>query len=272
MTNEWRLCVPRRVSSQLRMEGDRKAVEVNPENAPPGTRLDEQRGAEDEKAALDITRYWGDAGAHLTVGFIETPDRELRARILAHLNAWSERANVSFTEVETDPQVRIARWTAAEAPPGEDGYWSAVGTDVLLMERGAPTMNLEAFTMNTSEAEFRRVVRHEAGHTLGFPHEHMRKELVERLDRERVIAAYMRSQGWSKREVIAQILTPLEESSLLGSAVTDATSIMCYQIPGTLTRDGLPILGGVDINAADHEFAALVYPKAGAKTGAKAGG
>ena len=39
--------------------------------------------------------------------------------------------------------------------------------------------------MRMSEAEFRRVVRHEAGHTLGFEHEHMRAGLVKRIDRRR---------------------------------------------------------------------------------------
>jgi hypothetical protein len=113
--------------------------------------------------------------------------------------------------------------------------------------------------MATPESEFRRVVRHEAGHTLGFPHEHMRQELVVRLDRDKVIAAYMASEGWTEQDVIDQVLTPLEESSILGTP-TDETSIMCYQIDGSLTLDGTPVLGGVDINDADHTFAALVYP------------
>lgn len=119
-------------------------------------------------------------------------------------------------------------------------------------------MNLEGFTMAMPKREFRRVVRHETGHTLGFPHEHMRQELVVRLDRDKVIAAYMASQGWAEQEVIDQILTPLEESSILGTP-TDETSIMCYQVDGSLTLDGIPILGGVDINGADYDFAALVY-------------
>jgi hypothetical protein len=137
-------------------------------------------------------------------------------------------------------------------------YWSYVGTDIDEIPEDEPTMNLEGFTMAMPESEFRRVVRHETGHTLGFPHEHMRQELVVRLDRDKVIAAYMASQGWAEQEVIDQILTPLEESSILGTP-TDETSIMCYQIDGSLTLDGIPILGGVDINEADHDFAALVY-------------
>ena len=99
-------------------------------------------------------------------------------------------------------------------------------------------MNLEAFTMNTPDSEFYRVVRHEAGHTLGFPHEHMRKEIIQRLDREKVIGDFMASQGWTRQEVIDQVLTPLEESSLLATPTAEEDSIMCYEIPGSLTLDG----------------------------------
>jgi hypothetical protein len=217
-------------------------------------------GSAGEKLAIDVTRYWGTKGAHLTVGFIDTPDQELRKRILLHLNAWGKLANVSFVESATDPKVRIARRTAAEAA-GQDGYWSYLGTDIVLIHKNRPTMNLEAFTMQTPDSEFFRVVRHEAGHTLGFPHEHMRKAIVEKLDREKVIRAYMASQGWTRQEVIDQVLTPLEESSLLGTATAEADSIMCYEIDGSLTRDGKAIVGGTDITPNDHAFAAQVYPK-----------
>jgi len=59
-----------------------------------------------------------------------------------------------------------------------------------------------------------------------------------------------------------QVLTPLEESSLLGTA-PDPKSIMCYQIAGELTKDGKPIIGGKDIDASDAGFAAKIYPKKG---------
>ena len=58
-------------------------------------------------------------------------------------------------------------------------------------------MNLQGFTMNVSESEFHRVVRHEAGHTLGFEHEHMRSDLVKRIDRAKAIAFYDKDQGWT---------------------------------------------------------------------------
>jgi hypothetical protein len=121
-------------------------------------------------------------------------------------------------------------------------------------------MNLEAFTMNTPESEFHRVVRHETGHTLGFPHEHMRKALVDKLDVAKTLEYFERTQGWSEDEVRAQVLTPLEESTLLGTK-PDPKSIMCYQIPGEITKDGKPIIGGTDIDPSDFKFAASIYPK-----------
>jgi hypothetical protein len=126
-------------------------------------------------------------------------------------------------------------------------------------------MNLEAFTMSTPESEFHRVVRHETGHTLGFPHEHMRKALVAKIDPQKAIAYFMRTQGWTADEVKQQVLTPIEESTLMGTRV-DARSIMCYQIPGELTKNGKPILGGLDIDATDYKFAGDIYPKPKAVT------
>ena len=121
-------------------------------------------------------------------------------------------------------------------------------------------MNLEAFSMDTPESEFHRVVRHETGHTLGFPHEHMRQALVEKIDPQKAIDFFKRTQGWSEEEVRAQVLTPIEESTLRGTSV-DAKSIMCYQLPGEITLDGKPIIGGIDINTMDFGFAAMIYPK-----------
>lgn len=107
------------------------------------------------------TKYWGASPRRLTVSFMETTAADVRARIVSHLNAWSETCGISFVETRETGEVRISR-------EGE-GYWSYLGTDVLLIPRNRPTMNLERFSMSTPEQEYRRVVRHEAGHTLGFP-------------------------------------------------------------------------------------------------------
>lgn len=202
-----------------------------------------------------IPKYWGNEGVHLTVGFVGDQPAELRALILSHMNAWSKYANVSFRETSKDPQVRIA------TKPG-DGHWSYLGTDILHIEPTEPTMNLDGFTMNTPASEFFRVVRHETGHTLGFAHEHMRKEIVEKIDEQKAIDYFKRTQDWSPEEVIRQVLTPLRTNDISASPV-DTSSIMCYWLPGSIMNDGKGVPGGTDINAIDADFAARIYPKSG---------
>jgi hypothetical protein len=233
-------------------------VNINPLNHAPVERLHGvMRGftLTPERIAVVTTKYWGVQGVRLTVSFLDNPPSDLRKRIVQHMNAWSKTGNVTFVETKGSAQVRIAR------EGGENGgYWSYIGTDILHIPKQQQTMNLEAFTMNTRESEFHRVVRHETGHTLGFPHEHMRKALVDKLDVQKTIAYFEETQGWSEDEVRAQVLTPIEESTLLGTT-PDPRSIMCYQIPGNITVDGKPIIGGTDIDASDYKFAASIYPK-----------
>lgn len=255
----FKTCLTHLLPMEQRLEAAKKAIEINPKNLPAGVDPDKLTGKSGERLAIVINKWWGPK-VLLTVEFLDSPPQDLRDRIIDHMNAWDRDASVRFVESSTDPIVRISRFSDADIP-GMGGYWSYIGTDVSLIPPGQPTLNLEGFTMATPDSEFHRVVRHEAGHTLGFPHEHMRKELIERLDREKVMKAFMKSQGWSEQEVIDQILTPLEESSIMGTEDTDQSSIMCYQIDGSLTIDGQPILGGLDINELDHSFAAIVYPR-----------
>lgn len=254
-------CTPKSLPRALWEAAARNALKVNPANHPhPSLMARALAGGPPEPAriALLVGKRWSTTGVRLTVGFLDNPPADLRKRILAHMNAWAKSANVQFKETKSHAQVRIAR---ADSPPQVAGYWSYLGTDILHIPAGKPTLNLEAFTMSMPESEFHRVVRHETGHTLGFPHEHMRRELVNKIDPDKAIAYFGQTQGWSADEVRQQVLTPLEESSLLGTTHADPRSIMCYQIPGALTRDGKPIIGGSDIDRRDYTFAASMYPK-----------
>jgi len=253
------ICTPVSLPPASQTAAALQAVEVNPANAPPVTSAVILSATAlmmpvPDYLAVLTTKYWGAKGVQLTVGFVEAVESALRDKILLHMNAWGEFANVKFTWTQTDAQVRITRQ--------QQGYWSYLGTDILSIPRGRPTMCLQGFTARTAESEFTRVVRHETGHTCGFPHEHMRRELIARLDRQKTIDYFQRTQGWSEQMTVQQVLTPLEESSLIGTEHADADSIMCYQLPASITADGQSIRGGADIGALDRTLAAKVYPKA----------
>lgn len=250
------VCTPKFLPKRLLVKSAETAKRINPVNAPLVGPL--ARAAADfhviepMRIALLTSKYWGPTPRQLTVSFMESAPANLRARIISHMNAWTATSCISFVETSGVGDVRISR--------EDGGYWSYLGTDILHVPRNRQTMNLEAFTMTTPESEYKRVVRHETGHTLGFPHEHMRKELVARIDPDKAYVYFLQTQGWDKATVDAQVLTPLDAASIIGTP-PDQTSIMCYQLPASITRDGLPILGGVDINPTDYAFAGKIYPK-----------
>jgi hypothetical protein len=254
------VCTPRALPEHLRVAAAERAIAINPANRPHPVLVARALGPNPPRPRLAVltAKRWHTNGVNLTVGFLDNPPASLRKRILSHMNAWSKTAKVKFVETAGAAQVRIAR---ASNPPEMAGYWSYEGTDILSIAADQPTMNLEAFTLKTPTSEFHRVVRHETGHTLGFPHEHMRRSLVQLIDEAKAIAFFGATQGWSPDEVRAQVLTPIEESQLLATPQADPHSIMCYQIPGNLTKNGKPIIGGTDIDASDYAFAAAIYPK-----------
>jgi hypothetical protein len=253
-----RVCTPKLLPNRLLVKAAETAVRINPVNAPvlgplAAVAADFQV-MEPMRIAVLTSKYWGPASRRLTVSFLESTPADLRARIVSHMNAWTRTGCISFVETSGTGDVRISR--------GPGGYYSYLGTDILHIPRNRQTMNLQGFTMHTPESEYKRVVRHETGHTLGFPHEHMRKALISRIDPEKAYHWFLQTYGWDKQTVDQQVLTPLSEQSLMGTPA-DQTSIMCYQLPGSITRDGRPIVGGTDINATDYTFAGRIYPRAG---------
>jgi hypothetical protein len=228
------------------------AVSENPANAP---LMQVSFGAPLTPARLYAytQKYWSPGGVDLTVSFVDQPKASFRDKVLSHMNAWGEFCNVRFRWVSSGGDVRIGL-------DPNDGHWSYLGTDVRSVPRNQKTMNL-ALTERSGDAELRRVVSHEAGHTCGFGHEHLRRELVQKLDPQKTIAYFRRWQGWDEQVTRSNVLTPVEEASVMGSVPADDTSIMCYGISGECTLDGKPIQGGVDFSPADRTQAAKLYPK-----------
>lgn len=241
------------------------AIEINPANRPLIGLLakllpDKVMEKVERPAFLSVltSKFWGSDGAKLTVSFFDNPTKACRDLILAHMNAWYNEAHVNIQFLPTDGtgDVRVAF--------ERSGYWSYLGTDIKHIPNNKQTMNLQGFTERTALSEYRRVVRHETGHTMGFPHEHMRGAIIARLDPEKTYDYFARFQGWDRQTTKEQVLTPLSESSIRGTTDADDDSIMCYQLPASITRDGIAIPGGNDINPTDAAFAAKQYPLAAA--------
>jgi hypothetical protein len=256
------VCTPREVPEKDRMAAAFTAISINPVNRPRldflPTLLKPRAAALPDPGYLGVltSKWWGKS-VRLSVSFKGRVQPDLQAKILSYMNHWSSYADVKFTLVQSGGQVRISL--------GQGGYWSYIGTDILGIPQNQPTMNLEEFSLSTPESEYERVVVHETGHTLGCPHEHMRRELVELLDPNRTIRWGARELGWNRQTVMQQILTPIDEGSLLAgvsSPHADATSIMAYQMPGECTRSGQPIPGGTTLDAIDKEVIGKAYPLA----------
>jgi hypothetical protein len=250
------ICVSKVLPSRLLITAAVTAARINPLNAPTIGPVAEVAGdfpLEPMRLAVLTSKYWGATPRRLTVSFMESTPANLRARILSHMNAWTKAICISFVETQGVGQVRISR--------GPGGYWSYLGTDILHVPQDRQTMNLEGFTLQTSEFEYRRIIRHETGHTLGFPHERLQRAMIARIDPAKAYDYFLKTQGWDKWTVDRQVLTPVHEESFLGTPA-DETSIMCYQLPRSITKDGLPIMGGSEIITSDYAFAGRIYPKA----------
>jgi hypothetical protein len=151
-------CTIRRLPREVLVNAASTAIKINRLNAPATA---PQSGVDVDistplRVAVVTTKYWGPKPRRLTVSFLDSPPQNLRERILSHMNAWSDRCGISFAWTQDVGAVRIAREI--------DGYWSYLGTDILHIAKDQPTMNLQEFTMQTDESEYKRVVRHETSH------------------------------------------------------------------------------------------------------------
>src|SRR5207253_8077324 len=93
-------------------------------------------------------------------------DKTVQQKVEHYAHTWEQFANIKFV-FGNDPnaEVRIAFDPSS-------GSWSYIGTDVLTIPAGQPTMNYGWLTPTTDDTEYSRVVIHEFGHTLGCIHEH----------------------------------------------------------------------------------------------------
>jgi hypothetical protein len=242
-------CIPKFLPAHLHAESVANAIAHNPANRLPPLSRSILPPAH---IALLTSKYWGSKGVDHGVAFLDTTNTTLKAKILAYANKWSKYGNIRYREAsKANAQVRISL--------GSGGYWSYLGTDILSIPASEQTMNLEGFSLSTPDSEYDRVVCHEFGHSLGFPHEHERAEVIALLDVEKTVRWFADNVGWDRQTVMEQVFSPLSPSEIQATAA-DVRSIMCYQFAAACTRSGQPVPGGLTIDPTDGQFAGQIYP------------
>lgn len=248
------VCTPKSLPEHKLLDAAAAAVAINPSNRPfthwllnasPRVVLQPQH------IAVLTTRMWP-PGQRFGVAFLDNPGSELANRILSYMNKWADFCNVGFAiSSRANSLIRVAR------TPGQ-GYWSYLGTDLTQIPNDQQTMNLDSWTLGMPATEWDRVICHETGHSLGCPHEHLRREIVAMIDEALAIQYFWQTQGWNADMVRSQVLTPLDQSTIMGTASPEVDSIMCYQLVGDIMKNRRPILGGSVITPDDGAFMAKI--------------
>jgi hypothetical protein len=216
------------------------------------------RGPAFVRAAVELLKLW-ENGRRLRIKFLDGRS-DVQAKVMAIAKEWENIANLRMDFVNSGAsEIRISF--------AEQGFsWSTVGTDALTIPSSEPTMNYGWLEPNTSLREYQRVVRHEFGHALGMIHEHQNPAALGQIpwDKPKVYAYYAQ-QGWSRADVDSNIFDVYSEDSTNHSAF-DATSIMEYAIPDSLTVGSYAIGWNTDFSQTDIDFMKRQYPKGSAAT------
>ena len=239
MTN-CRACVKRVLRSDLRLDAARAAIAENDRNHPswPGA-------PSAVHAAMPVGKNW-QAGRTLRVAF-RCGSRAARAVVMAAAAEWSRWANVKFVQSDGAAEVRCSF--------DQGGSWSFIGTDVLAIPPGEPTMNI-------GWQPDLPTCLHELGHTLGLIHEHENPLANIPWNRDAVIAYYAGPPNfWPPAQTIEQVLTC--DTEPLTNGGYDRLSIMEYPIPAAQVTDPRAAVGwNKSLSDGDKAFVARIYPGA----------
>ena len=248
-------CVDVSLPDELLLESMRQAVEENPNNAPmvnlrtppPGVMPDVSR----VYLAAITGKLW-QPGRLLRVRFLDG-DPQVQARISPFAHQWSKHANITF-QFGDDPEAEI------RISFQNQGSWSYIGTDALVIPKSQPTMNFGWLTPATPNDEYQRVVTHEFGHALGCIHEHQNPANDIPWDREAVYRYYQGPPNfWTREQVDINLFTRYEADITQFSAF-DPKSIMLYPIPNEFTIGDFEVGWNSNLSAIDKQYISTLYP------------
>jgi serralysin len=194
-------------------------------------------------------------GESISVGFLPGETISVINKIKTFAKEWEKYANIKFVFINDVSQAKI------KVGFKKDGTsWSWIGRDVLVNLFEGKTMNLGWVNDNLPESEFRRVVLHEFGHTLGFIHEHQSPAAGIPWDTAKVYSYFGGSPNYWNHEKVDQNVLNKYSATRSNSSTYDKFSIMHYSYPAYLTTDSSTFPENTDLSAVDKVFASKVYP------------
>jgi len=193
-------------------------------------------------------------GQTLKVSFLDG-DTYVQEKVRNIAKEWENYANIKFEFIEEkNGDIRVAFMLG-------NGSWSAIGKDASARPLNIPTMNYGWLTPNTDETEFRRVVLHEFGHTLGAIHEHQNPANGIQWNKENVYRYFMGPpNNWPREEVDHNIFDRYSKT-ITNYTDFDANSIMIYDLPAEFTLNNQPVGNyNTELSETDKTFIRILYP------------
>ena len=247
-------CVDVAVPDELLLEAMRRAIAENANNAPAiNPRLLPQGVMPDLSYVFlaAITGKLWQPGRVLRVRFLDG-DPKVQARIPPFAHQWSEHANITF-EFGDDPDAEI------RISFQNQGSWSYLGTDALVIPKSQPTMNFGWLNAATPNDEYQRVVTHEFGHALGCIHEHQNPATNIPWNRDAVYRYYQGPPNYWTREQVDVNLFTRYEADITQFSAFDPKSIMLYPIPNEFTVGDYTIGWNKTLSKLDKQFISTLY-------------
>lgn len=139
------------------------------------------------------------------------------------------------------------------------GSWSHVGSNCLGVPAEQPTMSL-GWAHRSDDTELRRVWLHEAGHALGFVHEHGTQQAMTQLPWDwPAFDAWHRARGLDVEDARRRWQEEIIAAPVVAQGRYDPDSIMGYYMPGAWFTDGVTRGGANRLSADDRRLVAEWY-------------
>lgn len=207
-----------------------------------------------ERLALLTPHRWPVGMERLRVRFLDG-DSRVWARIVdleLGPEGWSSACGLPFEFVRTgEAEIRVS------FEPG--ACWSHYGTICAELPQERPSMNLD-LTLDSPTRSVWRKWLHEAGHALGFIHEHGSVRSTNEWPWDwPAFRRWHEERGLDVEAALREWHCPGPPSPLVDHDAADAYSVMCYGAEGAWFTDGRPRGGSFRLSIDDRRRAREWY-------------